>query len=129
MSLPSINFLHLTVSEIQPAQTFSRRPPAYPDTMGKNNTLTALKGCGVKTVCFNKIFNKYLMVKEGFLTTLVSGWTIRPMFDLSSVSWYNCFRSLTTSRNRLNLTLLYVSQYPRIFYILSSFLNFPLINQ
>ena len=25
MSLPSINFLHLTVSEIQPGQTFSRR--------------------------------------------------------------------------------------------------------
>ena len=27
MSLPSINFLHLTVSEIQPGQTFSRRLP------------------------------------------------------------------------------------------------------
>ena len=27
MSLPNINFLHLTVSEIQPGQTFSRRPP------------------------------------------------------------------------------------------------------
>ena len=52
MSLPSINFLHLTVSEIQPGQTFSRRPdarlPAHPDTMGENNTPTALKGCGVK---------------------------------------------------------------------------------
>ena len=58
----------------------------------------------------------------------VSGWTIRRMFDQSSVSWYNCVRSLTTSRNRLNPTLLYVSQYPRIFYILSSFINFPLIN-
>ena len=48
MSLPSINFLHLTVSEIQPGQTISRRPPAHPDTMGENNTPTALKGCGVK---------------------------------------------------------------------------------
>ena len=54
MSLPSINFLHLTVSEIQPGQTFSRQdahPPApHPDTMGENNTPTALKGCGVKIV-------------------------------------------------------------------------------
>ena len=53
MSLPSMNFLHLTVSEIQPGQTISRRPPrppAHPDTMGENNTPTALKGCGVKTV-------------------------------------------------------------------------------
>ena len=48
MSLPSINFLHLTVSEIQPGQTISRRPPAHPDTMGENNTPTALEGCGVK---------------------------------------------------------------------------------
>ena len=30
MSLPRINFLHLTVSEIQPVQTFSRRPPKSP---------------------------------------------------------------------------------------------------
>ena len=57
MSLPSINFLHLTVSEIQPGQTISRRPPtrphAHPDTMGENNTPTALKGCEVKnwSVC------------------------------------------------------------------------------
>ena len=50
MSPPCINFLHLTVSEIQPRQTFSRRPPAHPDTMGENNTPTALKGCGVKIV-------------------------------------------------------------------------------
>ena len=35
------------VSEIQPGQTFSRRTPAHPDTMGENNTPTALKGCGV----------------------------------------------------------------------------------
>ena len=48
MSLPSINFLHLTVSEIQPGQTFSR--PTRPDSMGENNTPTALKGCGVKSM-------------------------------------------------------------------------------
>ena len=47
ISLPSMNFLHLKVSEIQPGQTISR-PPAHPDTMGENNTPTALKGCGVK---------------------------------------------------------------------------------
>ena len=34
------------VSEIQPGQTFSCHPPAHLDTMGENNTLTALKGCG-----------------------------------------------------------------------------------
>ena len=50
MSLPSMNFLHFMVSEIQPGQTISRRPPAHPDTMGENNTPTALKGCGVKTL-------------------------------------------------------------------------------
>ena len=89
MSLPSINFLHFTVAEIQPGQefigqghygtvksrsrhdaahphpltnvptkyqlptpysfrdtgqtNFSCRRPAHPDTMGENNTLTALK--------------------------------------------------------------------------------------
>ena len=40
------------VSEIQAGQTFSptpTHPPTYLDTMGENNTLTALKGCGVKT--------------------------------------------------------------------------------
>ena len=39
MSLPSIKLLHLTVSEIQPGQM---------DTMGENNTPTALKDCVVK---------------------------------------------------------------------------------
>ena len=47
MSLPCVNFLHLTVSEIQPGQTFPRRPPTHLDTMGENNTPTALKGCGI----------------------------------------------------------------------------------
>ena len=52
MSLPSVNFLHLTVSEIQAGQTFSRSPPAHLDTMGENNTPTALKGtrCTALTV-------------------------------------------------------------------------------
>ena len=57
MFLPSINFLHLTISEIQPGQTISRwpptqtpaHPPAHPDTMGENNTPTA-HSCGVKNV-------------------------------------------------------------------------------
>ena len=49
MSLPSINFLHLSVSEIQPGQFFpAARPTTHPDTMGEINTPTALKGCGVK---------------------------------------------------------------------------------
>ena len=48
MSLVSINFLHLTCSEIQPGQTFSRHPPpAHPDTMGENYT-----PCGVKTLIY-----------------------------------------------------------------------------
>ena len=62
MSLPSINALHLTVSEIQPRQTFSR-PNAHPDTMGENNTLTALKGCGVIKLNYRCSFSR-----------LVSGW-------------------------------------------------------
>ena len=49
MSLPSMNFLHLTVSEIQPGQTISRRPTVRPSGHhGENNTPTALNGCGVK---------------------------------------------------------------------------------
>ena len=56
-----------------------------------------------------------------FCKVCSSGWTIRPMFDQSSASWYNRVRSLTTSRNRLNLTLLYVSQYSRIFLYFKQF--------
>ena len=37
--------LNLTFSEIQP---YFFTPPAHPDTMGENNTPTALKGCGIK---------------------------------------------------------------------------------
>ena len=48
---PSINFLHLIVSEKHPGQTFPfDRLPAHHDTMGENNTPTAIKGCGVKTL-------------------------------------------------------------------------------
>ena len=40
-------------SKIQPGRIFSGRPtvspPTHLDTMGENNTPTALKGCGVKT--------------------------------------------------------------------------------
>ena len=52
MSLPSFNFLHLSVSEIQPFPTTRphKRPPAHANTISENNTLTALKGCGVKSV-------------------------------------------------------------------------------
>ena len=42
----------LMISKIQPGQIFSSRPtvspPTHLDTMGENNTPTALKGCGVK---------------------------------------------------------------------------------
>ena len=48
MSLPSFNFLHLMVSKISPGQTFSCCLPTHLDTMGEENTHTALKGCGVK---------------------------------------------------------------------------------
>ena len=64
MSLPSINFLHLTVSEIQLRQTFSRRPPAHQDTTGEN-TPTVLKGCGVKT-------SQYQDVKKAFVILLLA---------------------------------------------------------
>ena len=51
MPLPSIFFLHLTVSEIQSGQTFCRRTPAHLDTMGENNTPRALKGqCDITTL-------------------------------------------------------------------------------
>ena len=42
ISLPSINFLHIMVSEIQPGQTFSCCLPTHPDAMGENNTCSAL---------------------------------------------------------------------------------------
>ena len=44
------------VSERQPGQTFSGRPPAHPDTIAENNTPTALKGCGVKMSQLHTIY-------------------------------------------------------------------------
>ena len=78
MSLPSMNFLHFTVSEIQPGQTISRRPPANPDTMGENNTPTALKGCGVKStynsqlqqpICVSNMAGKHTLAEPKLKVT------------------------------------------------------------
>ena len=49
--LLSINFLHLTVSEIQLGHSFSRSialTPTRPSEQYPDNTLTALKVCGIK---------------------------------------------------------------------------------
>ena len=49
MSLQRINILQLVVSEIQSGQTnacWPKQMPADPDTMGENNTCTALKAVG-----------------------------------------------------------------------------------
>ena len=49
MSLLSINFLHLTVSEKLLKQIFSTDcVPAHLDAMGECNNPTVLKGCGDK---------------------------------------------------------------------------------
>ena len=49
MSLKSINFLHLSFLDTNPDKLFpAARSPAHPDTMGENNTPTALKSCGLK---------------------------------------------------------------------------------
>ena len=39
MPIPSFNFLHLKVSEIQPGQTFSGHPPSCLDAMGENTMM------------------------------------------------------------------------------------------
>ena len=56
--------LHLPVSEIQPRQIFSRRPPdrppSHPDTVGENNTPTGPKDCGVKTEDLSEIYVQVL---------------------------------------------------------------------
>ena len=56
MSLQSINFLQLMVSEIQDGQNFSRHLPDHPPKRRpirppwvKNNAPTALQGCGSKS--------------------------------------------------------------------------------
>ena len=48
------------VSEIQAIQTSARRPPAHPDTMGENNTPTALNGLSYG---FRDIFNVLFSAK------------------------------------------------------------------
>ena len=56
------------VSEIQPGQAFPPtrppgRPPAHPDTMGENNTPTALKGCGLKIAFWFVIDAEFVYAK------------------------------------------------------------------
>ena len=46
MSLPSINFLHLTVSEIQAGQTFFRHAPAHLDTKDETIPRQRLRAVG-----------------------------------------------------------------------------------
>ena len=53
--LPSISFLYLMVLVLD-------RPPDHPDTMGENNTLTALKGCGI----INLYWFIWLLVAYGY---------------------------------------------------------------
>ena len=106
MSLPSMNFLHLTVSEIQPGQTISRRPPAHPDTMGENNTPTALKGCGVKSrnlkhfmqiiiFGYNKKIPPGLVFMKGLRLSQVLG--LNPVLKLRLLSQLNfCLKTVFT---------------------------------
>ena len=58
MSLPCTNFLHLMVSEIQPRQTFSRRPPTC-QPIGtprvKTITLQPLKAVGLKLMILSSV--------------------------------------------------------------------------
>ena len=72
MTLQSINFLRLTVPEIQAGQTFpAARLPAHPDTMGENNTPTALKGCGVKIFKQNTLNAKVLKLQLIYSTVIL----------------------------------------------------------
>ena len=57
MSLPSMNFYTLRFLRYSPDKLFpAARPPAHPDTMGENNTPTALKGCGVKSIYNDDVY-------------------------------------------------------------------------
>ena len=69
MSLPSVNFLHLTFSwdiawtnffplPTHPTTHLPEHLPTHPDTMDENNTLTALTGCGVKTYKIANLISK-----------------------------------------------------------------------
>ena len=84
MSLPSINFLHLTVTQIQARQTYSRQPPAHPDTMGENNTLTALKRSGVKGQKFEFLKIGQGDQDTGFVPLFISPDDTQPM---TSIIW------------------------------------------
>ena len=64
MSVPSINFLHLTVSEIEPGLTFSRRLPG----IGENSTRQPLRLWG-KNECIISTTIK-LCMKAGWDTKL-----------------------------------------------------------
>ena len=57
MSLPNVNFLHFTVSEIQAGQTF----PTHPDTMGENNfsVLEHPKNLRPKNVAMATVVTRY----------------------------------------------------------------------
>ena len=123
MSLPSMNFLHLTVTEIQPGQTISRRPtdrppsrpPAHPDTMGENNTPTALKGCGVKKRhtscsslgwgnwsscdgCSNYSLNNIVNKQDVHKPTAVSGMSVHvPTNTCSRAQMFHCLHTVRDS--------------------------------
>ena len=69
MSLPNINTLHLTVSEIQPRQDFSLRPTSLPEAMS-GNTHTDFKGSGVKYLLVTILSMILHFFKSSFLFTL-----------------------------------------------------------
>ena len=56
------------VFEVQPGQTFSHRLSTHPDTMGESNTLTALKGFGVKSTTIYTVFKSFASIKLAFRT-------------------------------------------------------------
>ena len=85
MSLPSMNFLHLTVPEIQPGQTISRRPPIQTPWV-KTIPRQPLMGCGVKT-CINT--NKNLHDRENGI-----------IFNFQSARSYQLIKT-TTSQGTL----------------------------
>ena len=89
----------------------------YPYLGELHGTKTPIRFMCPTSVQSVSILMYWLKLKD----TSTSGWTIRPTFDQSSVSWYNRVWSLTTSRNRLNLPLPYVSQYPHILLYLRQF--------
>ena len=111
MLLPSINFLNLTVSEIQAGQTFLHRPPAHLDTMGENNTPTALKG-GVM-ICYLLKSSKndnhmnilttyftvsclFTFVHQGMMYTEFNSYFIYPIQHILYTLFQNCAKDVST---------------------------------